>query len=238
MLKIANKYQIGERLQLITNGLLLPMHNCQELINLLDQVVVSIEGLSSEDYKNFANRSIDFEAHLSKLQELCSIKNRRARFNIKIHSAAVKTEERLQKFYELFSFADEIFVENLVNLWPELESDLGENPSKTHRFLESEMKSVVACPQIFKSLQVNANGVVVPCCIDWSAKNNLGNIETLNLLDVWNGEKLRELRLKHLNNERNSFSPCNQCTMNEFSEFDTIDNDLSEIKKKILSADK
>ena len=236
MLKIANQYKIGERMQLITNGLLLPRHNCDELINLLDQIVISIEGLSDDDYKKFAHRTIDFEAHLLKLRALCAIKERRARFNIKIHSAAVKTEERLERFNQLFSFADEIFVENLVNLWPELESDLGENPSNIHRFLKSDIKQVVACPQIFKSLQVNASGVVIPCCIDWSLKNNLGNIDKMTLVDIWNGEKLRDLRLKHLNNERNSFSPCNQCTMNEFTELDSIDNDLDKIKEKILSS--
>ena len=57
---------------------------------------------------------------------------------------------------------------------------------------------MIACPQIFKSLQVNANGVVIPCCIDWSLKNNLGNIDNQSLIDIWNGKILRDLRLKLL----------------------------------------
>ena len=102
-----------------------------------------------------------------------------------------------------------------------------------HRFLNGQAKEVIACPQIFKSLQVNANGVVVPCCIDWSAKNNLGNIDSEKLVDIWEGEKLKELRLKHLRNERSSFLPCSQCTMNEFSEYDSIDSELEAIEKKL-----
>ena len=135
MLQIANKYKIGERLQLITNGVLLQNKVNHEIINLLDQIVVSIEGLSDEDYLKFANRRVNFSKHVENLKFLCSQKNRRAKFNIKIHSGAVQNRERLAFFNETFNFADEIFVENLVNLWPELESDMGNNETNQHRFL-------------------------------------------------------------------------------------------------------
>lgn len=235
MLKIANKYKIGERMLLITNGVLLQNKIHHEIINLLDNIVISIEGLSDEDYLNFANRKVNFDRHVETLKKLCSQNGRRAKFNIKIHSGAVKTKERLKFFYETFDFADEVFVENLVNLWPELESDMGNNPENSHRFLEKEAEKVIACPQIFKSLQVNANGVVIPCCIDWSLKNNLGNIDNQSLVDIWNGEILRDLRLKHLKGERNTFLPCKECTMNEFTEFDSIDDKREVILERITS---
>lgn len=235
MLEIANKYKIGEKLQLITNGILLKNSNVSKLINNLDQIVISIEGLSDQDYMKFSNRKINYIEHVEELRRICSIKGRRCKFNIKIHSAAVKTEERLNMFKETFEFADEIYVENLVDLWPELKSDMNTNPEQNHRFLNQEAKQVIACPQIFKSLQVNANGAVVPCCIDWAAKNNLGNIEKQSLIEIWNGERLLDLRIKHIQNKRSTFSPCNQCTMNEFSEYDTIDHRLKEIEKKLVT---
>ena len=234
MLKIANAYKIGEKMQLITNGVLFQNKKNHEVINLLDQIVVSIEGLSDKDYLKFANRKVNFDKHVETLKFLCSQSSRKAKFNIKIHSGAVQNDERLNFFYETFDFADEIFVENLVNLWPELESDMGNNKDNNHRFLKKEAEKVVACPQIFKSLQVNANGVVVPCCIDWSAKNNLGNIDKMSLSEIWNSENLRSLRIKHLKGERDSFLPCKECTMNEFSEFDSIDDDRTRILEKII----
>ena len=235
MVEIASAYSIGEKMQLITNGILLKNTNIEKLLKHLDQIVVSIEGLSNEDYKLFSNREIDYQQHVDELRRLCSIKERKCKFNIKIHSGAVKTDERLELFKKTFEFADEIYVENLVDLWPELKSDMNNNPMNNHRFLNGQAKEVIACPQIFKSLQVNANGVVVPCCIDWSAKNNLGNIDSEKLVDIWEGEKLKELRLKHLRNERSSFLPCSQCTMNEFSEYDSIDSELEAIEKKLNS---
>jgi len=234
MLELANDYNIGQKLQLITNGVLLQNKINQDIIYLLDQIVVSIEGLSDEDYLEFANRKVNFKRHLETLRHLCSIKDRRAKFNLKIHSGAVQSQERLDFFYKTFDFADEIFVENLVNLWPELDSDMGINLNNKHRFLEKEAEKVVACPQIFKSLQVNANGVVVPCCIDWSAKNNLGKIDKKSLVDIWNSENLRDLRIKHLKGQRDTFLPCKDCTMNEFSEFDSIDSERESILKRIL----
>ena len=157
MLKIANKYKIGERLLLISNGVLLQNKIHHEIINLLDNIVISIEGLSDEDYLKFANRKVIFDRHVETLKYLCSQKDRRAKFNIKIHSGAVKTKERLNFFYETFDFADEVFVENLVNLWPELESDMGNNPDNSHRFLEKEAEKVIACCRylkVYKSMQM------------------------------------------------------------------------------------
>ena len=85
MLKIANKYKIGEDL-LISNGVLLQNKIHHEIINLLDNIVISIEGLSDEDYLKFANRKVIFDRHVETLKYLCSQKDRRAKFNIKIHS--------------------------------------------------------------------------------------------------------------------------------------------------------
>ena len=51
--------------------------------------------------------------------------------------------------------------------------------------------------------------------------------------DIWNGEKLLNLRNRHLKGQRNEFSPCKGCTMNEYSDKDNIDNEADYIFQKI-----
>ena len=81
----------------------------------------------------------------------------------------------------------------------------------------------VVCPQIFKSLQISANGDVVPCCVDWKRVNLLGSANNTSLVDIWNGDKIRKLQNIHLSGNRFDTPLCKKCVMNEYSEIDNID---------------
>ena len=59
----------------------------------------------------------------------------------------------------------------------------------------------------------------------------IGDANKENLLDIWNGDKMREIRIKHLKGKRFEFSPCSSCSFNEMSDNDYIDT----YAKKILS---
>jgi hypothetical protein len=39
-----------------------------------------------------------------------------------------------------------------------------------------------------------ADGTVVPCCNDYSARNPLGDLKTQTLREIWNGSEMRKLR--------------------------------------------
>ena len=43
-------------------------------------------------------------------------------------------------------------------------------------------------PKFVKTMQINSDGSVIPCSIDWQAKNNLGNIKDFSLKELWNGD--------------------------------------------------
>jgi len=223
---------VAEYLELVTNGLLLQSVDANALLMSLDRIILSIEGLTSSDYLKYSGRSIEYSLLLDGIKLLYGSKNRKAVIHVKIHSEAVSEDERLNQFYDIFSrYCDEISVERLVDQWPEInESYL--LSSEAHRFGGRPGK-VIVCPQIFKSLQVNANGYVIPCCVDWSAKNILGNITSTSLKEIWGGKVLRELRVKHLKGRRFMFSPCNSCQMNEYTERDNIDCAADEILHKL-----
>jgi radical SAM protein with 4Fe4S-binding SPASM domain len=232
MVKIAAKADVAERLELVTNGLLLRPKLADVVTKYLDRIIVSIEGLSAEDYFKYTLRKMNFEKFLEQLCYVKDIDNRRTKLHIKIHNSAVQTEERKKHFFEVFSdIADEIYIENLVNLWPEVESNLG--MKDMHRFFSDTPREMKVCPQIFKSMQVNSDGKVIPCCIDFKGINNLGNLEREGLKEIWNGETMRDLRVKHLRGERHEFSPCKGCSMNEYADTDTLDESAKEILKRI-----
>ena len=231
MVKYAKQSNVVKKLELITNGVLLNDVLIAELPLYLDRIIISLEGLSEEDYLKFTNKKINFKKFVEKLDKLSKVDSHCVR-HIKIHSASIKNDTQKKFFYDTFgNICDEIYIENLVDLWPQISSNLGVDLG--HRFDSGILNKVKVCPQIFKSMQVNSDGRVIPCCIDWAGINIIGDINHESLKDVWVGSTLKKLRNIHLQGERFNIDPCKGCTMNEYSEKDNIDNMSDAIYKKI-----
>lgn len=222
MAQYANEAKVVEKIELITNGLLFNDSLISHLPFVLDRIIISVEGLSNDDYMEFAKKKIDFKEFVSKVEKLGNV-NGKCMLHVKIHNAAIGTEERKSFFYQTFGpICDQIFIENLVDLWPQVTSNLGVESG--HRFDGGPLNKVKVCPQIFKSMQVNSDGRVIPCCIDWRGVNIIGDINNEKLSDVWNGSTLKKLRNVHLNGKRFEIDPCKGCTMNEYTEKDNLDS--------------
>jgi len=233
MVKYASEANVVEKLELISNGLLLNDKLIAELPLYLDRIIISLEGLSSEDYVKFTNKKINFNEFVEKLTKLHKVEANCIR-HIKIHSASITDDVTKQFFYDTFgNICDEIYIENLVDLWPQMTSNLGSDVGQ--RFDSGELNEVKVCPQIFKSMQVNSDGRVIPCCIDWAGVNIIGDINNEEMKDVWDGKVLKKLRNVHLKGERFDIDPCKGCTMNEYSEKDNIDDMADAIYKKVNS---
>jgi len=216
--------KITHKTQLITNGTLLNQELIQKLPSLLDMIVISIEGLSNNDYVEFSGTKIDYNQFCNNIRELYKHK-KDCVIHLKIHNLAVSTEDKKKIFFDTFQdYCDEIYIENIVPLFPEMDYC---SSTESFRFdNNTSIKKRIICPQIFKSVQVQADGDVVPCCVDWNRINLLGNIMKESLYDIWNGPILYNLQQIHLHGNRFNIHPCKNCSMNEYSEIDNIDEKL------------
>lgn len=231
MAKYAKNSQSISRLELTTNAILLKKNEYKtELTKYMDRIIISIEGLNADKYFEVAGTRINFDELVSNISSL--FKNKRdCTIYIKIHNNAINNENDLKLFHKIFSkICDEIYVENLVNLWPETISNLGLDNG--FRFGGEATRQLV-CTQIFKSMMINANGDVVPCCVDFKRINNIGNINFQHLRDIWNSQKLNELRKLHLNAKGGTISPCKDCSYYQ-SDPDNIDVYRDEILKRMI----
>jgi radical SAM protein with 4Fe4S-binding SPASM domain len=231
MVQYARKNNVFEKFEMITNGIILTEELSSVLTKNLSRIIISIEGLSDEDYLKYTNRRVRYDKLVQKVKIL--YKNRgKCKVHIKIHNNAVSTQEKRSLFYETFEpYCDEIYIENLVDLWPGTDSSLGNDP--IHRFKGTEPKKVNVCSQIFKTMQINSDGRVMPCSIDWEAKNIIGDISRNSLLEIWQGEEMKDIRVKHLLGKRFDFLPCKECSFNEYSDVDNLDDHAEIILTKL-----
>lgn len=68
------------------------------------------------------------------------------------------------------------------------------------------------CRSLFSDLVVACDGRVSSCCFDADLELVVGDARKENLLSIWHGKALNELRNKHLAGERGSIPLCRRCT--------------------------
>lgn len=69
------------------------------------------------------------------------------------------------------------------------------------------------CPIPFASTNILNNGDVLLCVHDWARKEILGNVREATIAEIWNGERMRELR-SLISQRRYAESPaCEQCSL-------------------------
>jgi len=210
-----------DRVEMVTNGVLLNDNLVMELPKYLNRIIISVEGISENDYLKVAGNKIDFDKFVKSVSYLYE-NRQKCRIHIKIHDKAVDDECKKKQFFSLFGgISDEIYIENLVPMWPEL--DIGVEQEEFRYGGGEPLVKKKVCAQIFKGMQIQAEGEVVPCCVDWKRINVIGNIDTSTALDIWNSNELRNLQNQHLSGRKNLLEPCRSCTMNDYCEVDNID---------------
>jgi radical SAM protein with 4Fe4S-binding SPASM domain len=220
---------IAEKIELVTNGTMLNHHIVNNIGQYCTRIIISVEGLSSDDYEKITTRKINFDDFVKNISDLYANKHECV-IAIKTIDKVANTFEKKNFFYKTFEdICDETYIENLIPMWPELPLPY----DIKSRWDNSNINFKKTCVQIFKSLQIYANGDVTPCCVDWKRKNKIGNIGWMSLKDIWESCILKGFQEHHLGSAKRDFTPCYDCVMNETCDPDDIDEYCGDILEKI-----
>lgn len=184
---------IKGRISIHTNGSLLTPGYARELAEAgIDRVVVSLQGLSAERYREVCGYNIDYESFYCNLQYFYNIK-KNTQIYIKIIDTALDEGEE-ERFFELFApIADRVFIEKEVPIWKEKSFPESADPSEMAiNKYGQEFAPQRVCPLIFHTLTVVPNGDIYPCT-QLLQKEKLGNVRECSLSDAWNGNKRKEM---------------------------------------------
>ena len=69
----------------------------------------------------------------------------------------------------------------------------------------------VPCTFLWYSMSIRWDGMVVPCCIDLSGEMPVGDVKKESLLDIWNGERLMDIREKIAKGKYRGLPLCSGC---------------------------
>lgn len=167
----------------------------------LDRILISVNGLSDEDYARNTGRRIDFAAFVSEIEYLFSVKEQ-LQVDLKIADTCLLGEGARERFFERFgSCCDRISVESAHILIQHTRSygPLSDPRTALHKYQEFSDVHLRVCPLPFYTMTVMANGNVDLCsCVAMPLTAEGLTVETSTLKEIWDGAFRREVLLKHL----------------------------------------
>jgi len=236
MISYAKKSGCVEYIDFATNGSLFNQNLITELIDAgLDRLNISIEGISSKQYKDTCKVDIDFDQLVEKIKWLYGNKGN-CEITIKIPKNYLSADDE-KLFYSTFeNHCDKIFVENLSPIWPEFDMDeyAGVKDSNTSQYGQT-LQDKLVCTYIFYSMAINADGTVSACCPDWAEKLIIGNVNNQSVKDIWNSKELLDLQKQHLDGRRCDNETCKSCGHIKYSQVDNIDEYRTLLHNRLLS---
>ena len=233
MIQTLKKLNWADKISLVTNGSLLNKALSQAIIQAgLDEIIVSVEALSSEDYYKVTGYKLNFNEYVEQIASLYENKEN-CKVYLKAVDVAFDDQKSEEQFYHLFDdISDLAYVEKIVPRYQHVDySNISH--SDDNMYLRHSLKAEV-CSLPFYSLSVFATGNVGPCCADYCETILLGNVKTDTLFDIWNGNKLKKLQLSHLKKECR-IPVCQGCkfTQHNGRVEDIIDADAEQLIRRI-----
>lgn len=234
MVKYAADSHVAERIEILTNGSLLTNSLSLDLISAgLNRLLVSIQGTSSDKYRDVCKIDIDFEEFVENIRFFYANRGG-AQLHIKIIDCALDNVEDEQKFFEIFGdICDSIGVENVgpIYPWVDYNNVCGDDQQQVTQYGLSTSE-IGVCPQPFFTLQINPDGKVVPCySIDYPCIVGDTNLESV--CDIWRSVALKSFRCKMLEGIKSASLACSNCMIIKHRVFpeDRLDNDVERLKK-------
>ncbi len=208
MIKIAKESGAFDKIEFISNGSLLTPELSDALIdNGLDCLRISLQGLTSEKYKEVCGATVDFDQFMEQLRYFYK-KSGKTQLFVKILDISLEAGDE-EKFYSLFSdCSDRMFIEKVQPTYDgvELTNNLLSIEDRYGKVIEKRK----VCPLPFFMLGIFPNGDVQPCD-NLYRPVILGNVNSDSIVDMWHSEKLRDFWKLQLRGERKDHPKCSLC---------------------------
>ena len=225
MIALAKNSGRVQHIDLATNGALFTEELLTKMITAgLDRLNISLEGINAEQYLQHAKVKIDFPEFVRKIKWLYANKGD-CEVTIKVPGNYLSPEQQ-REFYDTFGeYCDRIFVESIAPIWPEfdIEERSGFEVQMDQGQYQQSLEEKSVCSYLFYAMAVNADGTISACCPDWDQKLVIGDLKQQSIKQIWNSEKMLELRVLHLEGQRKTNPICRNCGHIKYAQVDNID---------------
>ncbi len=234
MVEYAVSRDVANVVEILTNASLLTHKMSDALIAAgLSRLVVSLQGISKEQYHKTCGAAIDFKAFTDNLKYFYEHK-KSAQMYLKIIDCALEGEKDRTAFYEIFGdICDTMAIEHAVPIHSGVDFNkiLKANDRNVTQF-GLPVTDVKICPQPFIHMQINPDGKIVPC-YSFEYPAIMGDCHHKSIFEIWNGVPFQEFRRKMLGGLKNTSEVCAGCNIIKYRMFpeDVLNDDAERLTK-------
>ncbi len=214
------------KLYLSTNAELLSEERSRKIIDedLLDVINFDIDGATKMTFEKVRVK-LNFEKVVHNTKYFLSYKQQK---NKKLPQTRITiidmkpTKHEIKKFIEYWSPLADIVDVNHYNTWGGARDDL--NYDESHEMVEHENKLQqsttekfdFACTHPWEEMVIGADGRVGLCCLDHELEEQVGDVKTQTLQEIWQGDAIKIYRTKHLKLDYDSIKTCKDCNAHTY----------------------
>jgi MoaA/NifB/PqqE/SkfB family radical SAM enzyme len=229
MVRYAKKSDKVLKVDTTTNAFILnPVYNCDLIASGIDRINISINGMTSAQYRDFTGRDVNFSKLVSNIEHLYSIKKDTIIF-IKINGDYLSEADR-NLFLKTFSpISDGCSIEHVMGCWYDTEV---ENINPDVGVYGQPLDNIKVCPYIFYSYTAHADGQVSVCFLDWDKRMIIGDARHQSMKKIWDSDAFKKFRVDMLRGETNNI--CSGCDQLKRGMPVNLDAQAEEILKRIM----
>lgn len=188
-----------------TNGSLLDRNTAEEIVRLgLDHITISFDGATKKTYEKI-RVNLKFEDVTRNVHRLINIRN----------SCSAKKPRVSIVFTRMGENGSE--EKDFINNWKGVADYV--RSSDTHdwgglvegRVLKNFSSCRHPCSRLWLNPVVLYDGDLALCCLDFEGGIRLGSVKNNSIFELWNSEKVIELRRMHLNGNYEKIELCKNC---------------------------
>lgn len=187
---------------LLTNGGLLERKKSQEIIDSgIKWIGFSLDGINKAKFEKY-RIGADYETILANVLDFIELKEKNgAPVNVRVN---MTMQEEMK---------DE--VNNFLRFWLDKVDEVSISPCRPigsrKSILIPKGTKRIPCHMVYDVMVIFWDGRVPLCCEDWFCDVLIGNLQEVDLLNVWNNINIYKIRMLHENGSYESLSLCRDC---------------------------
>lgn len=201
MLSYIKKKENIFEVKLNTNATKLTKDLCYQIFeNEINQVVISADHYEKKTFEELRKNS-NFENVVKNVNMLFKIRKKFINSITEIRVSGIdfyKTTDK-NKFYDFWiKNSDEVTIGSALERWDTYNNEI-------HQDINDP------CENLWDRMYIWFDGKVNPCDADYKSYLSYGNVNNYSIKELWNNKIIKNLRNKHLINQRKEIDPCNKC---------------------------
>lgn len=218
------KVKSGEkRCVIVTNGELLDKYGLVQMLHSgLDQLIVSLNAHAKETYE-VVNAGLDFDRVMKNVHYLLSDRDMKPKVELRFALTKENEHEVPQavNYWKARGIHTKVrgitnragSLDNYARLKPEDAPYTGALLGRIWRRLMATARGAIGCDLPFYQMNVLFNGDVILCCHDWNRATVVGNARTSSLREIWNSDRMNEIRQLILRKRYQQINSCRECSL-------------------------